>query len=309
MGSNSNHLLILFFFIFSHNLIALVKSEDSLIDKLCSKTQEPVLCKDCLRADPTSNSTDERGLALIAIGCAEKDTTLFHDDTFSLLQNATGKLKEILNDCAQNSFLAKEDFPPVARYVREGDYNTAKDVIAHEIIPFVIDCLKTFDKTPELPVPQRVLAGTVASNQTCTNAVQILSSVTSTRPHLSTASLMDPLNISILAFRRITVEPVNTMVPVSSPMRHSETRVWRTFWEAERALCTTVLESRTLTVRVWPEVPGLSWSTLIKTGFLSAGLALPCSCCGSGLVAVVVAIVRKTKDRKKTLTLTLSPKS
>ncbi|KAF1896621.1 hypothetical protein Lal_00034320 [Lupinus albus] len=31
--------------------------------------------------------------------------------------------------------------------------------------------------------------------------------VTSTRPHLSTASLMDPLNMSIFAFRRIKVDP------------------------------------------------------------------------------------------------------
>lgn len=29
----------------------------------------------------------------------------------------------------------------------------------------------------------------------------------------------------------------------------------------------------TLTVRVWPVVPGLSWSTLVKTGFRSAGLS------------------------------------
>lgn len=31
----------------------------------------------------------------------------------------------------------------------------------------------------------------------------------------------------------------------------------------------------TLTVRVWPLVPGLSWSTLVKTGFRSAGLSPP----------------------------------
>ena len=33
----------------------------------------------------------------------------------------------------------------------------------------------------------------------------------------------------------------------------------------------------TLTVRVWPLVPGLSWSTLVKTGLRSAGLSPPCA--------------------------------
>ncbi|RDX67594.1 hypothetical protein CR513_53511, partial [Mucuna pruriens] len=37
--------------------------------------------------------------------------------------------------------------------------------------------------------------------------VKLAGSVTSTRPHLSTASLIDPLNMSILALRRITVAP------------------------------------------------------------------------------------------------------
>lgn len=37
--------------------------------------------------------------------------------------------------------------------------------------------------------------------------VKLAASVTSTRPHLSTASRIDPLNMSIFALRRITVEP------------------------------------------------------------------------------------------------------
>lgn len=37
--------------------------------------------------------------------------------------------------------------------------------------------------------------------------VNFAGSATSMRPHLSTANLMDPLNMSILAFRSITVLP------------------------------------------------------------------------------------------------------
>ncbi|KAK2374501.1 Nucleic acid-binding, OB-fold protein [Trifolium repens] len=37
--------------------------------------------------------------------------------------------------------------------------------------------------------------------------VKAAGSVTSIRPHLSTASLIDPLNMSILALRRMIVEP------------------------------------------------------------------------------------------------------
>nr|ACN28846.1 unknown [Zea mays] len=65
--------------------------------------------------------------------------------------------------------------------------------------------------------------------------VKLAGSVASIRPHLSTASLIDPLNMSILALRKITVasgfskstwslRAVNTMTPVSSPTRHSAMR-------------------------------------------------------------------------------------
>lgn len=71
------------------------------------------------------------------------------------------------------------------------------------------------------------------------------------------------------------------MVPVSSPTRHSAIRAWRSCEE-------TGLDSSTLTVRVWPLVPGLSCSTLVNTGFLRPGLAVPAVgfCGSSGGVAI-----------------------
>uniref|UniRef100_A0A0A8YGK9 Uncharacterized protein n=1 Tax=Arundo donax TaxID=35708 RepID=A0A0A8YGK9_ARUDO len=121
--------------------------------------------------------------------------------------------------------------------------------------------------------------------------VKVAGSVISTRPHLSTASLIDPLNITILAFRKITVVPgfntstcslraVKRMTPVSSPTRHSATRgglepAAAAGLPPPRAPAATGAELTTLTVRVWPLVTGLSWSTLVKTGFLSAGFSPP----------------------------------
>jgi len=83
------------------------------------------------------------------------------------------------------------------------------------------------------------------------------------------------------------------MEPVSSPIRHSAIRDWRRWWETDRPFGRTAMELRTLTVKVWPPVPGLSRSTLVKTGFLSPGFppALLLSSCCSFPVFVGVAIL------------------
>ncbi|XP_028793006.1 uncharacterized protein LOC114748721 [Neltuma alba] len=140
MDSSSDHLLIFFLLFSYHNLngLAMATSDESLISTLCSKTEEPVICRECVQADPSSKSANGQGLALIAIACAERDTTFLrrHSSFFRM----------------------------------QGHYDSA-------IKASVIYCLKLFERTPELPVPQQVLAGTVASNQTCRNAVEILSSI------------------------------------------------------------------------------------------------------------------------------------
>lgn len=72
---------------------------------------------------------------------------------------------------------------------------------------------------------------------------------------------------------------VKTMVPVSSPTRHSAIFVWRRWPESGRPFCSTVFELTTLTVSVWPLVPGFSWSTFTNTGFLLPAAAGPPPCC------------------------------
>lgn len=150
MDSRSNNLLRFFLLLFfsSHGLIGIGKSDDSLINTLCSKTEEPVICKECMQADPSSKSKNGQGLALIAISCAERDTTLMHEYTHNLLQNSTGQLKGIIDDCTQHSSLAKQEFKPVAGYVQNGRYDSAIDVIEEEIIPSVMYCLTKFQNCP-----------------------------------------------------------------------------------------------------------------------------------------------------------------
>lgn len=78
------------------------------------------------------------------------------------------------------------------------------------------------------------------------------------------------------------------ITPVSSPTTHSAMRVGRGLREAEGAdlpLFRTVLQLTTLTVNVWPVVPGFSWSTFTNTGFLLAAVAVV-----GGAVAGVVAM-------------------
>lgn len=71
------------------------------------------------------------------------------------------------------------------------------------------------------------------------------------------------------------------MVPVSSPMRHSEIRVGRILLREDEEkeglvvpFCKTVSDVKTVATRVWPLVPGFIWSTFVKTGFLLTGLLL-----------------------------------
>ncbi|KAJ1403471.1 Pectinesterase inhibitor domain [Sesbania bispinosa] len=175
---NSSLLLLAIFLCFSHNLFHLVRSDQNLINTLCGKTEETSICTECLKSDPKSNSADGKGLALIALGCAEKDTTYLHEDSLRLIQTSdTIVLKNILDGCATHSFMAQQKFSPVARYVQQGNYGAAKDIITGDIIPLVNYCLEMFNDAPNLAVPQQVLAGSVASNQTCKNAAGILSNL------------------------------------------------------------------------------------------------------------------------------------
>lgn len=72
------------------------------------------------------------------------------------------------------------------------------------------------------------------------------------------------------------------MDPDSSPTRHSEMRVFCWGRAGTRNdddgflgfLLSTVLALTTLTVRLWPLVPGFNWSTFMNTGFLIAGFAV-----------------------------------
>lgn len=171
-----SHLLTLFSLLIT---FLVVKSDEDLIGKLCSKTEEPVICRDCLNSDPSSKTADAHALALIAINCAQMDTYKTYRDVFKLYSETPDKtqLKEFLNQCSSRTVDAAGNFDSVHRYAAALDYDSAKIVINENILPQVNYCIKQFDQAPTLPVPKEVLAGTTAVNQDCKNVLEILNSI------------------------------------------------------------------------------------------------------------------------------------
>ncbi|XP_061358206.1 uncharacterized protein LOC133302450 [Gastrolobium bilobum] len=156
----------------------MIKSDENLINTLCAKTEKPDNCKGCLEAEPKSNSADSQGLALIAVKCAEKDTTYLHEDSLKLIPNSTTNLlTSVLKGCAAYSSKAQQMFLPVAHYVQERNYSAALDVMTEDIIPLVNYCLELINHAPDMVVPPLVLGGVVVTNQSCTNAAGILSNL------------------------------------------------------------------------------------------------------------------------------------
>ncbi|KAH7512595.1 uncharacterized protein LOC107409440 [Ziziphus jujuba] len=158
----------------------LIKSDEDLIRKLCSKTEEPVICRDCLNSDPNSKPADSHALALIAINCAQTDTSKMFHDVFKLYNETPDKtqLKEFLNECSWRTTDAAGNFDAVLRYAAALDHDSAKTVVNENILPQVNYCIKQFDdQAPTLPVPEEVLAGTIAVNQDCKIVLGILNSI------------------------------------------------------------------------------------------------------------------------------------
>ncbi|KAB1216571.1 Cell wall / vacuolar inhibitor of fructosidase 2 [Morella rubra] len=146
------------------------KSDENLIESLCSKTEEPVICSDCLNSDPTSKAADAHALGLIAVRCAEYDATQLYEVVSNLSLNISGgtPFKTVLDGCSEKMLEAKDDFTGVLRSAEAMDYSTAKGIITDQIQPLANWCLDQFDKLPDLlPVPSMVLAGTEAVNQDC----------------------------------------------------------------------------------------------------------------------------------------------
>lgn len=90
------------------------------------------------------------------------------------------QLKDFLNECSWRTMDATELFDAVLRYATASDYDSANIVITDNVVPQVNFCLKQFDdQAPSLPVPEQVLAGTIAVNQDCKIVLQIMNNIAS----------------------------------------------------------------------------------------------------------------------------------
>lgn len=169
---NSILLISLLFALFSP-----AKPDAAYIGNLCSKTEQPKICSDCLNSGRGSQSASGRGLALIAVGCAERNTKLMAQRVGNLVRSTPeSTLKMLLNECWMSTGYAAGNFPGIARSVAAGDYASGKNVL--EItIRNVNMCLVNFKKNPNIPVPSEVLAGTVAVTQDCRIVTQILNNI------------------------------------------------------------------------------------------------------------------------------------
>ncbi|KAG6591933.1 Pectinesterase inhibitor, partial [Cucurbita argyrosperma subsp. sororia] len=165
---------LVLFPLFSH-----VKPDAALIGSVCGKTEQPVICSDCFESSSGSQTADVRGLAVIAIGCAERNTRLMAQKLGELLRSTPDSaLKTILNGCWISTGYAAGDFPGIARAVAAGDYTTGRNTL--EIaIRNVNSCLEEFNKNPRVPVPSEVLTVTVtvAAIQGCRIVSDILNSI------------------------------------------------------------------------------------------------------------------------------------
>lgn len=162
----------------SQSFVPVQPSED-LITKLCSKTEEPVICRDCLNSEAKSgDKADSHALAIAAVNCAQTDTSYMYRDVFRLYnetpENNT-KLKSFLNECSWRTMDACMLFDAVLRYAAASDYDSAKIIVTENVVPQVSFCLKQFDdEATSIPVPEQVLAGTVAVNQGCKIVLEIM---------------------------------------------------------------------------------------------------------------------------------------
>uniref|UniRef100_A0A6N2MFI2 Pectinesterase inhibitor domain-containing protein n=1 Tax=Salix viminalis TaxID=40686 RepID=A0A6N2MFI2_SALVM len=157
--------LTLFLFTLSYQFLV-IKSDEALIQNLCHKTPEPVLCADCLHLDPGSKDADGRGVALITVRCAESDAEQVYNFTFNLWQKTPKSdvaLYNTLDTCSIQFLVAHDSFRGAT--------------LTSQVSPYLNRCLELFKKQPQLPLPNTILIGTEAVNQGIAVSLGILKNI------------------------------------------------------------------------------------------------------------------------------------
>ncbi|KAB5534590.1 hypothetical protein DKX38_017676 [Salix brachista] len=174
--------LTLFLFTLSYQILV-IKSDEALIQNLCHKTPEPVLCADCLHLDPGSKDADGRGVALITVRCAESDAEQVYNFTFNLWQKTPKSdvaLYNTLDTCSIQFLVAHDSFRGATVALEKGVLNwrgAAMDQLTSQVSPYLNRCLDLFKKQPQLPLPNTILIGTEAVNQGIAISLGILKNI------------------------------------------------------------------------------------------------------------------------------------
>uniref|UniRef100_A0A2N9I117 Pectinesterase inhibitor domain-containing protein n=1 Tax=Fagus sylvatica TaxID=28930 RepID=A0A2N9I117_FAGSY len=171
--------VLIFIFTLSYQPSPLVRSDYNLIKSLCSKADFPIFCLHCLTSDPSSKTASPRALSIIAIHCAENEANLWSEATSNLYERAPNgsPLKKILQFCAGQAFVAREDFTAVLQSVIARDYGGAKYTLTNQIQPLVDSCKIDFLNNPNVPMPFVVAAGIQKVTIHCKNVEAILSNI------------------------------------------------------------------------------------------------------------------------------------
>ena len=171
--------VLIFIFTLSYQPSPLVRSDDNLIGRLCSKADFPSICLQCLTSNPSSKTASAQALSIIAIHCAENEANLWSEATSNLYESTPNgsPLKKILEFCAGQAFVAGDDFTAVLQSVNGGDYGGAKYILINQIQPLVDACKEDLLKNPNVPIPQEVAAGIQQVTFHCKNVEAILSNI------------------------------------------------------------------------------------------------------------------------------------
>ncbi|KAL9383361.1 hypothetical protein Peur_023684 [Populus x canadensis] len=183
MDSCSLLVLSLSLLTLSYQFLA-IKSDEALIQNLCHKTPEPVLCADCLHGDPSGKAADARRAALITVRCAEYDAEQVYNFTFNLWQNtpkSNAALYNILDTCSSQFLVAHDSFRGATVALEDQGWRNWRGTAIYElttqVTPYLNRCLDLFKKQPQLPLPNTILVGTNAVNQGIAISLGILKNI------------------------------------------------------------------------------------------------------------------------------------
>uniref|UniRef100_M1D8M6 Pectinesterase inhibitor n=1 Tax=Solanum tuberosum TaxID=4113 RepID=M1D8M6_SOLTU len=103
----------------------LINVRANLINDVCSKTRNPVICLSALQGDPRSQGANLEGLATISIDLSQKSTRSTYDLVKTLLTQTTDpNLKTRYTSCLENYNDALNNLGELSSFLNSKDYDS-----------------------------------------------------------------------------------------------------------------------------------------------------------------------------------------